>query len=400
MTIDDYFESLTTALRQYVEAFRKSGEEFVRDGLAEPLDVEVLRAIKEATGADHWDLLRVLGKLDKDLEELRRLARHTEPAPGHYENWTRYWITASPQIGVVRQLVREILTPQLARVRSRLVEFRTSKQVYRYVTPRKLRFRVEGPAFTMPERQGRFRSLMRTVVRLICLGFRKAEFVGSLGGEAFASMLQREEVHSVVQSGSKRTIRKLIPLEVDFAREFSQFAAKDPIMEAADVIATEHVPNAVFSGIARHFANAVEERIRALYRTSFPAVEARVSCISNGWISLSRRMPPALIAAVSTAVASVLAYRSTGLGSGWTSGPTAWVLIGLLMAKMSSLMLRTELANALIRTGGQQLSDAAIQWAHQVADQVDDDMMASVVANVGVQLSPRPLQRALRGELE
>ena len=81
-------------------------------------------------------------------------------------------------------------------------------------------------------------------------------------------------------------------------------------------------------------------------------------------------------------------------------GATICLGVDCILALCSKRKLGTEIAKALLDEGQKSLEVTSTRCAEDLASQVNDRLLGEVLKEVQVQLSPRPLQRALTKSLK
>ena len=116
-----------------------------------------------------------------------------------------------------------------------------------------------------------------------------------------------------------------------------------------------------------------------------------------GRLVLSRHLPPALVVWLPIIAAWFL------VTIGLVSGPSGLIAAAAAIAGLSAAswsLARRQLPAMIEAVFWEQVVDLAHEATRYIADRVDAEFVHRVVQDVGISLSPRPLQRALLGSLE
>lgn len=402
MSAEKYETDLWSELRVFTNRVQEVGPDYLAANLALPLSRAVDKSFSDAAGCSLDELFQTLHRLDSDLETLRQLSNASEPCRGLYENWARYWTSVSPGLEVVRMLVREVLLPKLGPVRERLATFCTTLQVRSYVNEDCPFMRNGTPHFTSDPTRSLARRVWVAVWRIANLGFRPATFSSSIPSRDFINCLEKVETYQGYEGGSsvKKTRRQLF--QQDLLVEFEQFTLRDPLIVNVDREASFHVPNSSFTGIGSNYASTLRKAFERQCEATVQPIEAGIECVSNGWISLSSRLNWLMIN-VAGCVAGISLACSVQLFGSWPRvalGASLWLTVDCILVMYSKRKLKTELAKSLLDEGQASLAAASTRCVSEVAKRVSDRLLDEVLRDVQVQLSPRPLQRALTKSLK
>ncbi len=402
MSAEKYGTDLWSELRSFTDRVQEVGPDYLAANLALPLSRAVEQSFSDAAGSSLDELFQTLHSLDSDLETLRQMANAREPSRGHYENWAKYWTSVSPGLEVVRMLVREVLLPKLGPVRERLKTFCTALQIRAYVNEGCPTLREGTPQFASDPPRPLAKRVWVVLWRVANLGFRRATFSSCVTHHNFVNCLEKVEVYSEYEGGIQVKKTRRLRFDQDLLVEFELFALRDPLIVNVDTEASRHVPNSSFTGIGTNYASTLRKIFGRQFHNRAAPIVASVNCVSNGWISLSCRLSWIMINAAGlvagVAVASTLPTPVTWIRA--VMGATICLGVDCILALCSKRKLGTEIAKALLDEGQKSLEVTSARCAEDLVSQVNDRLLGEVLKEVQVQLSPRPLQRALTKSLK
>ncbi len=402
MTVGEYHSNLLATMRCFPDEIDGLAPDYVATNLAVPLANAVDTSFGEAAQVPLDELFRTLHQLDGDLEVLNRMSGQVDSGRGLFEHWAKYWTSVSPAVEVVRALVREVLSPKLPRIRERLTTFRTSLLVRSYVSSRSAKLRIGLPSFRANPTAHFAKRALLAVWRFLNLGFTRAKFEATVNGKDFVGCLKKVKVYREFQGRASVRRTRLLCFETDLLVEFEKFTLDDPLIEDVDKEASHHVPNSSFTGIGANYASTLRQNLEKQIEAAVPQIEASIDCVSNGWISLSSRLTWLMInaAACVTSIITTCSMHNVTMWFRAAIGVGLWLTLDCILALYSQGKLKTEIAESLLDAGQAKLEEASSLYAAEVANRVNDRLLDEVLKKVQVQLSPRPLQRALTKSLK
>ncbi len=224
---------------------------------------------------------------------------------------------------------------------------------------------------------------LRTAVRL---GFRSARLVYRLDPlTALDTLWMREGIGVEVE-----------PFRDSLGRRFREWMSQEPNLSRLDNELTQLLPNARIIGLgarlSERIARAFVEALRAPRHGPWP--EVYVPVLSRWHLALNPWLPPGVVVYPSLAAAIYGWFAWGGLGS------LLGLAVGLGMVGLSlgtaRLHLRARLGRELKEFGPR----AVVAAAERAAREIDQSAIEETIREITVELSPRPLQRALSGHLE
>lgn len=348
-------------ITQNLQLIKSSIESYFKQyrlDLARALSQAVQSSFQEVTQCDHQELLELLAHLDQDILKLHELNKNELKTATYYEEWARYWVSETRDIQTVRKLIVGLMEQCIPDMRAYIINIPYPNELPKWKKCALKAFnqnrcteeKSEGalPEFTKPElitKKEKFRWFCRWLTYLfgphIC---ENGSYLVKLSLNTYYRFLEEQFAVKAYEF---------------FAEHVKEWAYNDPSLLKMQENMSQQIPDTTFEGLKDAYAQLV---LDVCFRVAH-------SVASHHELQLT--LP--------------------------THGATG--LLGKIRLIGSGRRRRLKMRKEIIRNMPGQLTNFFRITLMTSAHRIDGTLFDELTRRMVVKLNPRPLQRALNGEL-
>lgn len=389
MAYQRYVEAVARRLDETTKKAHRAFHDHIRSRIGPALLEAVTASLTVSTETSVKEIVDLLRNVDQDLKQLRLFSEDGNALPTQFANWARYWIAASRDVALAKQLVMDVLWPRVAEMQGYISSYSELPEIRK-------------------EFQKGFVAAYRNTCKISCQTINQVE-----SGTGIVSRILRAA--TTLLSGGARTAmatahinqasilyfgndNKLIDL---VAIDFKGFMRCDPVLDNMEQKIAETLPDAVVNKFAIPYSYILSTRLyETLTQLESREIDASIPAIQafGGAFSRSFGFVPFIFFTLSPVAGLVagLATRNLVIGLIAWSAAFAYGSGRMIFSKRQlkkQLMRRTYRAS--LKTADRWVADAS----SIVARRIDETFFKQLVDKLALQLNPRPLQRVTLGEL-
>jgi hypothetical protein len=380
--IEEFKQQVIPALREQTRNIAAPCRDYLGDNIAKPLSLSVESTFQDAMQHSTLEMCGILRRLDEDLKVLRGFQGTAGTSVSHFESWARYWTSVTKQMDVIRKLFHEGVVAHLPEIRQQISCYHsTQRQMVRYGALRRTvrttaQIKVEEPPRGEVALSGR-KGLLRFDPAILSATIKEPHI-----WTIFPDLARKSNTH------------------------FAEYIREIPLIRDMDQAIAGKIPDAQISGLKDAFItrsmNEFDRGMLAVIAQTSAHVSIRIR-IYRGIIPLPASFNTAVFCTivivsglVGVFVACKMPHNISGLTAGSLTALAAFIAIIFAISKSVSRKLCRLMQAELKKT----ISEGLSKTAQGVAEKLDVKMAEEILQQATINLSPRPLQRALAKSLE
>ncbi len=384
---NDYIASIKNQLAQASTESTAVFRRHLKSKIAPALSKAVSQSISETFTCDPVQVINMLGDVDSNIRQLTHIIGEQGVLPAQYANWARYWIADSRDVVIARKLITEVIWPSRSHLQQYIADYHTFRGKNQIIkTKFTMYFREKKPRIDIVPGSGRksISEPSRNIMTRVLASYFRCGVTNTLVQVEFPLK------DLIYQMGKKDIYDQIIA-------DFQLYVKSDPYISSISDQIGQTIPDIVINKLSEVHSEVIGKVVLDELDNNTIVVNAKMEALQFFKWQIQNPLYLFPCLALSCSPFSILLvliskYIFMLVFAGM-------IISSAVFALVSHCMLNTQIKHrALVSTNrcvDEWITSVTANASNHVNQQFFDELTSKLV----IEVSPRPLQKLLEGEL-